>query len=201
MSPEAPFEFACEFPSALAEEPLPPEPDPRLPPLQSCPEPEVTLIDEIDDPFDAQVSEPIHLPRTHRPDARAFTLRLPRKARDPRPTPAPPARLRAVRTITRPPTLQANATPVHYPRRARRRGLEGSVELKILVLRTGRIGRIVLLRSSGHALLDEAARTAVAQWSFAPALRAGEPIATWMRRTIRFRLSPASSTEAEIRVR
>jgi protein TonB len=44
---------------------------------------------------------------------------------------------------------------------ARRRGLSGTVELEILIDSSGRVGEVEVVRSSSHALLDEAALDAV----------------------------------------
>ena len=59
--------------------------------------------------------------------------------------------------------------PPSYPRRARREGLEGRVVLSVLVANTGSVNNIYVLETSGVSLLDEAAITAVAEWSFVPA--------------------------------
>ena len=59
--------------------------------------------------------------------------------------------------------------PPSYPKRARREGLEGRVVLSVLVINTGYVKNIYVLETSGVLLLDEAAITAVAEWSFVPA--------------------------------
>lgn len=46
---------------------------------------------------------------------------------------------------------------LRYPAAARRRGLTGTVTLEMTVLPTGAIGPVVVVNSSSHALLDEAA--------------------------------------------
>jgi len=86
------------------------------------------------------------------------------------------------------PAPRGTQASIAYPLRARRRGLEGVVELRILVDRAGAVVRVVVERSSGHELLDDAARAGVARWRFHPARRDGEPVAFWIRRVIRFRL-------------
>ncbi|HXH71675.1 MAG TPA: energy transducer TonB [Mariprofundaceae bacterium] len=81
----------------------------------------------------------------------------------------------------------------HYPNAARRRGLEGQVVLNVEVLATGRCGRIDILQSSGHTILDEAAIEAVKRWHFIPASDAGLPVDHWLHIPIRFRLSGRSA--------
>lgn len=76
----------------------------------------------------------------------------------------------------------------HYPHAAQRRGLQGRVVLNVEVLATGRCGRIKVLQSSGHAMLDDAAVKAVKRWRFIPAARAGTPVDYWLHIPIRFRL-------------
>ncbi len=46
---------------------------------------------------------------------------------------------------------------LEYPTAARRRGLSGTVHLEIAIDATGRLGDVLLVRSSSHALLDDAA--------------------------------------------
>jgi protein TonB len=75
-----------------------------------------------------------------------------------------------------------------YPRRAKREGLEGTTVLRVQVQPSGKPGGIKVQKSSGHELLDEAALETVAQWTFAPATRGGEPVAGSVLVPIVFRL-------------
>jgi protein TonB len=64
-----------------------------------------------------------------------------------------------------------------YPLLAKRKGWEGTVLLQVRVDARGRPVSVEVLRSSGHRVLDEAARRAVAAtWTFRPALRDGLPV-------------------------
>ena len=197
-SAPSPVVFACEGAPELASEIIPPEPDPQHSAPEPIPDDWPEELDEPDRPpdeFDAQSVETIHIPGESRLDPSVFTVRLrrPRRTQEPNPLPAPaPQRVHVIRGVTRAPVPVESATPIPYPRRALRRGLEGSVDLRIFVLRTGCVGRVVVLRSSGHAVLDEAARSSVARWRFAPALRNGDPVAAWTRRTVRFELTAKS---------
>jgi protein TonB len=195
-----PVVFACEDASEIASDIVPQEPDPQEPPRDPSTDALCEEVQEVDeasaDSFDLEVVETFGLPAADGIDARQFNVRLPHPLRNPRrpqattPQPAaqrapsPPAR----RGVTRAPALFGDTPRIPYPKRALRRGLEGTVELRVLVNRTGRVERVVLVRSSGIAILDEAAQAAVAQWRFVPALRGGEPVAAWTRRTIRFQL-------------
>ena len=88
----------------------------------------------------------------------------------------------------RPATVDAgNAVPV-YSQLSRALGEQGKVNLSVLVLPGGRPGRVTVLRSSGYARLDDAARRAVLRWHFRPALRNGVPVASVISYWFRFEL-------------
>ncbi|MFC3813978.1 energy transducer TonB [Lysobacter sp. GCM10012299] len=86
--------------------------------------------------------------------------------------------------------LQALSAPAPaYPREAVREGLMGTVELEILVGIDGRPLEVRVVRSSGHRVLDQAARRAVlAQWRFQPAFRDGQAVQALGRVPIEFKL-------------
>jgi protein TonB len=63
------------------------------------------------------------------------------------------------------------ATCVHcpkpqYPRAAQRRNLEGAVQVKLVLSADGAVTDVTILRSSGHAVLDESAVNDVREWRF-----------------------------------
>lgn len=80
-----------------------------------------------------------------------------------------------------------NPPPV-YPRRARERGEQGTVLLEVEVLSSGRCGTINVLSSSGYALLDQAALSAVRSWVFRPARRWNQAVSFWVEIPMTFRL-------------
>jgi protein TonB len=57
---------------------------------------------------------------------------------------------------------------LEYPPAARRRGLSGTVDLEIALESTGRVSEVVLVRSSSHTMLDEAALQAARNLSRVP---------------------------------
>jgi protein TonB len=76
-----------------------------------------------------------------------------------------------------------------YPLVARRRGEEGVVLLDVLVGADGSASEVTVRRSSGHPLLDTAARETVERrWRFQPAVERGIPVARRVAVPIRFRL-------------
>lgn len=190
---EPPQEVAAVF-ACAGEQPEridPHEPDPAEPPLEAVREELPDLLDDLPsmpvDDFETIESPPV--PRAM-PDTRRLAVRLKRPLiQRPPPVARPAHRPIQVRGPSRAPARLGTAAPILYPRRARRRGLEGVVELRILVDRAGSVARVVILRSSGHPLLDDAAKSGVTGWRFTPALRLGDPVPAWIRRTVRFQLA------------
>ena len=82
--------------------------------------------------------------------------------------------------------LVSRTQPV-YPPLAVRSGTEGTVILRAVIDRQGRITQVQVL--SGHALLQQAARTAVEQWRYRPYILNGEPIEVETQITVNFKLS------------
>jgi protein TonB len=78
--------------------------------------------------------------------------------------------------------------PPVYPPRCLRLGIEGRVQVRVLVGENGRVQEATLDRSSGDASLDEAALDAVAKWRFEAARRDGVPVRAWVRVPIEFKL-------------
>lgn len=86
------------------------------------------------------------------------------------------------------PNYRSNPPPV-YPRIARKRGWEGTVQLLIQVSPDGRPGNISVKRTSGHDALDTAAIEAARKWTFIPARRGDKPVASSVVVPIHFNLS------------
>ena len=59
--------------------------------------------------------------------------------------------------------------PPRYPERARRRHQEGTVYLLVTVDASGVVMEATIKESSGHSVLDEAAKEAVSSWRFSSA--------------------------------
>jgi TonB family protein len=91
------------------------------------------------------------------------------------PPPPPPAE--GVRRIIAGSTLQNNlirkVDPV-YPILAKQAKIQGVVRFTAIIGKDGRIRNLQLI--SGHPLLVESAREAVAQWEYKPTLLNGEPV-------------------------
>ena len=92
---------------------------------------------------------------------------------------------------TIPPT-QASPAPGNrkpdYPMTARRGHFEGRLVLRVDVTDVGSASAVAVAVSSGHAILDEAAVTALQGWHFNPATRDGVAVAGVAYVPIQFRL-------------
>lgn len=85
------------------------------------------------------------------------------------------------------PLYQLNPPP-HYPRLARRRGLEGVVLLEALIDISGRVAELRLFTPSGHPVLDRAALKAVRGWRFSPGAIGGNRQEMWVKIPVCFQL-------------
>lgn len=74
-----------------------------------------------------------------------------------------------------------------YTEEARRRGLQGNVELEIVVRADGTVGAVTVLRALGSGL-DDRAVAAVKQWRFSPATRMGQPVDVVVGVAVEFKL-------------
>ncbi len=75
-----------------------------------------------------------------------------------------------------------------YPRLARQAGITGTVTVKALVDKRGKVADAMIGKSSGTAALDGAAVEAARGNEFIPAMRKGQPIFIWIEYTVEFDL-------------
>ncbi len=80
-----------------------------------------------------------------------------------------------------------------YPMVARRMGYNGKVILNVEVLAEGKAGQVLLHKSSGYEILDNAALQTVKTWKFSPAKRFGQPVTQWFLVPIKFSLEDNDS--------
>jgi periplasmic protein TonB len=74
-----------------------------------------------------------------------------------------------------------------YPDIAMRLNIQGDVVIRVLVGPDGRVTSLTVIKSP-HQTLSEAARRAVQEYRYQPAMRNGEPIASHEDITVRFHL-------------
>jgi periplasmic protein TonB len=85
-----------------------------------------------------------------------------------------------------PPSILREVHP-DYTDEARRRGVQGDVELEIVVRADGSVGNVKVIRGLGSGL-DQRAVDAVRQWRFAPAKRFGTPVDVMVEVAVEFKL-------------
>lgn len=78
--------------------------------------------------------------------------------------------------------------PPRYPKQAVEDKQQGTVVLQVLVDTHGKALKSKIVKSSGHAALDQSATNAAMQWKFNPGMRHGEPFVGWARIPVEFRL-------------
>lgn len=83
------------------------------------------------------------------------------------------------------PKVLKRVLPV-YPEAARAAMVEGKVEVRLLLDRSGRVERVV--QTTGPEGLRAAAAEAARQWVFAPAAQNGQPVKVWVSLPFTFRL-------------
>ncbi len=94
--------------------------------------------------------------------------------------------------ITRALPLYRENPPPGYPAIARLRGYQGVVLVEAEILPDGQVGQVNLRKSSGYAILDRAALSAVKSWKFEPARKSGIPYTTRAELPIKFVLNDSS---------
>jgi protein TonB len=84
---------------------------------------------------------------------------------------------------------QERSTPMPaYPASARRAGIEGFVETRLLLDEKGAVEEVQIVKWEGHSAFVEAVRSSLARWTFTPAIRSGRPIRIWKPYVVRFKL-------------
>jgi periplasmic protein TonB len=88
-----------------------------------------------------------------------------------------------------PPVPLGRVSPVEYPQRQWRRGVAGTVVLRLVVDSTGAAlaDSVVVVTSSGTPALDRAALRAAPSFRYAPALRGGRAVTAALLQPVEFR--------------
>jgi TonB family protein len=76
-----------------------------------------------------------------------------------------------------------------YPRVAILNRQQGTVLVRLLVLPSGEVGDVNVVKSSGYPLLDAAALVETGNWHYLPAVRNGAPVSAEVQVAIRFKLT------------
>jgi protein TonB len=86
------------------------------------------------------------------------------------------------------PRFRVPPRPATYPPRSIELGHQGEALVRVRLDTSGSAVEIVLWRTTGHEMLDQAALAAVRGWHFMPAMRNGHAIAAWVEIPVRFHL-------------
>ena len=76
-----------------------------------------------------------------------------------------------------------------YPRRYRRRGVEGKTIVSLLVNEQGFVEKVDIFESSGFQQMDQAALAAAKQWVFKPTQRNGQNVKSWLNLPVSFKIN------------
>ncbi len=150
------------------EEPPPPPPPPKvmkMQPVQAAPLP--SLQPELETPrLDLDINPRLALgPAIDAPGPQRFTLGQ----------------------VDRAP-LARGQVPPPYPYLARRRGVEGAVTVRFLVDRGGAVRNLEVIKAEPPGVFEETVLRTVKRWRFAPGVKDGEAVETWVETTVRFKL-------------
>ena len=183
---------------AVANEPPAPAPTPPGSPEPAPVPPKVEVVAKVDPPSEKPMA-------AVEPTPAVVSSPPPQSPR----IPAVPVTQQIVRVVA-PPSLPATTAPVAvegrgpmvkatanyrrnpepaYPLAARKRRLEGQVILTVIVDPRGHVEKVTVRKSSGHALLDQAASDAVRDWEFEPARIDQVPVTSEVEVPVRFTLS------------
>jgi len=82
----------------------------------------------------------------------------------------------------------ASQLPPPYPYSARRRGIEGAVQVRFLVDEQGRVQHLEITKAQPSGVFEESVLRTVPRWRFQPGRKDGQAVATWVETTVRFKL-------------
>jgi protein TonB len=84
------------------------------------------------------------------------------------------------------PAHMISTVPPSYPTMARNQHISGDVRVDALIDANGRVSTMKVV--SGPTLLHQAAKDALRQWRYQPAMLDGKPVAMHLTVTVQFRL-------------
>lgn len=77
----------------------------------------------------------------------------------------------------------------HYPEQARKKGIEGTVYVKMLVSEKGVVKNAQVIQSDAE-ILNKASIDAAMKWRFTPGAKNGKAVSTWIVLPFKFKLGP-----------
>lgn len=95
--------------------------------------------------------------------------------------------IRGKNGIISPPKRKYNQLP-DYPPTAKQNNIEGSVKLNLYINRSGIVERVILMKSSGHEILDKTAMNYSKEILFKPAKKGNITISAWYEMNFNYQL-------------
>lgn len=153
--------------------------DPVIPEAEIMPDTQALARLDLPVPAEGDTSagapEPTRLARATRPESKAAEPARPEvRGGEPLHVPAP-----------------------EYPRRARVRGLQGSVAAEFTIGRDGKVRDIELAESSPAGVFDRSVLQALAEWQFRPMTREGERVTRRVSKVFEFNLADGSAASTK----
>ncbi len=75
-----------------------------------------------------------------------------------------------------------------YPSSAYEKGIQGFVEVSLLVSELGQVERVNILKANPKGIFEAVTKANVSQWRFEPAEYKGQRVSVWLNQTINFAL-------------
>lgn len=189
LAPAPPPQPAPPAPSVPSAPPVPPAPLSAAPPAPAKVErkrPPPKPRAERKPALEPQPSQPQTAAPAIPPEERPAPSATPSATSTAPPAAAPPSPPRTPVSISA--SYAATNRRPEYPRLSRQLEEQGTVVLRVLVRADGTAGAVEIRTSSGFALLDQSARSAVQTWRFNPATQDGKPVDEWFLIPIPFKL-------------
>lgn len=76
-----------------------------------------------------------------------------------------------------------------YPFKARQQGIEGVVQVKILVKEDGSVGEVLIMDARPPDVFEDAVLVAVPRWRFEPGVVGGKKVTSWVITALHFKLN------------
>ncbi len=130
-------------------------------------------------------AQPISEPVVKKPDPKPKPE--PKEEREDPPEPPEPKHVPVITKVTG--IGSCSSTLNNYPSQAREEGLEGTVKVKVQVSASGNVSGASIVKSSGHAILDQSVLSNVYDCNFEPAEKDGVPISSKVVIPVRFKLN------------
>lgn len=180
-SAESPPEEPPTLRASAAKRPAPPASQPTEPPAEPQPDKAAEST---------SAPEPAEKPEGSKESDQTSSEESADQPAEANPSPAPASQASAGSPGDRParPMSGGGNPRPRYPLTARRMGLEGRVVLAVTVAPDGSARSVSVAKSSGHTVLDRAARRTVRRWRFRPARAGGRASEATIRVPIRFQL-------------